>query len=274
MRYTRVVDAYGIAVDEEGRTLVVGPPWALPGGRVEHGEHPEAAVRRWVAQQTGRTVEAIALRDVVTDIDNRVHHDILVFTITVSTGGGGDWRTAEAIGDRPLTARMLGLGPAENNQRIAGVTVHWPRRRVQRFAAYGLATDPARNILLTLISDHYPGAGRWHLPGGGTDFGESPTVGLTRELTEETGQHGVITGLLGVSDRYQKGARGPEGRAMDWHGVRVVYRVRIAEPTPPTVMDHGGSTAAAAWFTLTEAAELPLTEVAAEGLAQLLDGNR
>ena len=47
--------------------------------------------------------------------------------------------------------------------------------RVQRFGAYGYVTDPDGRVLLTLIADGYPGAGRWHLPGGGTDFGESPT---------------------------------------------------------------------------------------------------
>jgi 8-oxo-dGTP diphosphatase len=274
VRHTRVVDAYGVAVDEQGRTLVVGPPWILPGGRVEHGEHPADALLRWVRQQTGRTAQVVALRRVVTDIDNKVHHDVLVFSIDVSAGDGGEWRASGAIGDHSLTGRMLGLVPAENHQRTPGVKVHWPRRRVQRFAAYGLATDPAGNMLLTLISDRYPGAGRWHLPGGGTDFGESPAVGLAREITEETGQQGVIAGLLGVSHRYQKAARGPEGRPMDWHGVRVVYRVRIDNPTAPEVADHGGSTAAAAWFTLAEAAALPLTEVAEEALAQLLAGDR
>jgi ADP-ribose pyrophosphatase YjhB (NUDIX family) len=277
VRYRRVIDVYGVCVDEQGRTLMVGPPWTLPGGRVEHGEHPADALARWVRGQTGRAVEAVALREVVTDIDDRVHHDVLVFTITVSAvfaGAGGTWRAPEDDGTAPLTARLLGLVAAENHQRTPGVKVHWPRSRVQRFAAYGLATDPDGNVLLTLISDRYPGAGRWHLPGGGTDFGESPAVGLTREIVEETGQHGRIVELMAVSHRYQKDARGPEGRAMDWHGVRVVYRVRIDNPTQPEVVDHGGSTSAAAWFTPDEAVALPLTEVAQDALAQLRAGDR
>jgi hypothetical protein len=49
---------------------------------------------------------------------------------------------------------------------------------------------------------------------------------------------------------------------MDWHGIRVVFRVRVAVPTTPVVMDGGGSTAAAGWFPRVRAAELPLTEVA------------
>jgi ADP-ribose pyrophosphatase YjhB (NUDIX family) len=274
VRYRRIIDAYGVCVDEQGRTLTVGSPWTLPGGRVDHGEHPADALLRWVRAQTGRDAEIVGLRDVVTDIDNRTHHDVLVFTITVSAGDGGDWRVVEASGTPPLAARMLGLIETESHQRTPGIKVHWPGGRVQRFAAYGLATDPAGNVLLTLISDRYPGAGRWHLPGGGTDFGESPVVGLAREIEEETGQHGVIDELVAVSNRYQKDARGPEGRPLDWHGVRVVYRVRIDNPTEPEVVDHGGSTAAAAWYTPAEAAALPLTEVAQDALAQLLAGDR
>ncbi len=138
-----------------------------------------------------------------------------------------------------------------------------PTRR-QRFAAYAFATDPSGNVLLTLIAQGYPGAGRWHLPGGGTDFGESAEAGLLREIVEETGQDGEIGPLVSVSHRHQPSVLGPEGIPMDWHGIRVIYRVQVAEPTAPTVMDGGGSTAAAAWFSPARAAELSLTEVALE----------
>ena len=62
--------------------------------------------------------------------------------------------------------------------------------RAQRFAAYAIATDPDDRLLLTRIAPGYPGAGCWHLPGGGTDYGEQPGTALIRELVEETGQAG------------------------------------------------------------------------------------
>lgn len=136
--------------------------------------------------------------------------------------------------------------------------------RRQRFASYGLVTDAAGRVLLSLIASGYPGAGRWHLPGGGTDFGESPASGLIREIVEETGQRARVGELLTVAHRYTPGALGPEGVPLDWHAVRVVFRAYVDEPTQPAVVEAAGSTAEAAWFPVAEAAELTLTEIASE----------
>jgi 8-oxo-dGTP diphosphatase len=136
--------------------------------------------------------------------------------------------------------------------------------RHQRFAAYGLVTDGDGRVLLTLIADGYPGAGLWHLPGGGTDFGEEYADGLLREVVEETDQRVRITSLLAVSHRHQPAARGPEGVPIDWHGVRVIYAAVADTPTQPRVTEIQGSTAVAAWFTPHEAFALGLTEIARE----------
>jgi hypothetical protein len=42
-----------------------------------------------------------------------------------------------------------------------------------------------------------------------------------------------------------------------------VFRVAVAEPTGPRVLDLGGSTAEAGWFLPAVAAALPLTDLAA-----------
>jgi ADP-ribose pyrophosphatase YjhB (NUDIX family) len=138
--------------------------------------------------------------------------------------------------------------------------------RGQRFSAYGVVTDPDGRLLLTLIAENYPGAGTWHLPGGGTEFGEDSAVGLLRELLEETGQVGRITEFLWVVNQHNPAALGPEGRPLDWHGVRVVYRVVVDVPTVPIVREVGGSTAAAGWFTPAEAVSLRLNRATAEAL--------
>ncbi|MCG5462230.1 NUDIX domain-containing protein, partial [Micromonospora sp. MED01] len=172
----------------------------------------------------------------------------------------------------PFTAEALGLPvtplpPAAHRSRDLLPPQH-PDRRL-RFGAYGLVTDPAGRILLTQIADGYPGAGLWHLPGGGTDHGEQPATGLLRELVEEGGQVGRVVELLGVNNLHNPAALGPEGRPLDWHGVRVIYRVLVDVPTDAVVTESaGGSTARAGWFTRDEATDLPLSDIAAVAIGQ------
>jgi ADP-ribose pyrophosphatase YjhB (NUDIX family) len=199
---------------------------------------------------------------VLTDVQHRrgwfggasLHRDTIVFAGDAPTGAGR-WLPLAGLASSPL-APALGLVPApEPVGAPAGPTAP-PGRRRQRFAAYGHVTDPAGNVLLSLIAEGFPGAGEWHLPGGGTEFGESPVAALHREIHEETGQEGEIGELLSITDH-----RVIRGRA-DFHGVRAVYAVRVARPTPARVLEVGGSTASAAWFTLAEARALRLTDVA------------
>ena len=261
--------------------------WTLPGGGVEHGEHPDDAVVREFAEETGFMVRREALRAVTADLamlpgGDLEHTDRIIYD--VSAVGGNlraeadgttdlvDWAGPAELADWPLmpfTAAQLGLAPnfpdlSDKNQEV------FRPERVQRFGAYAAATDPDGRILLAKISEGYPGAGRWHLPGGGTDHGETPEQALARELYEETSQHGRVIGLLGISHRYDPAAMGPEGRPRDWHVIRVLFRVRVDVPAEPVVTEEaGGSTAEAAWFTPGEAAGLALTEFARTALGSV-----
>jgi 8-oxo-dGTP diphosphatase len=89
--------AYALIVDGQGRVLLTRQPdgkghlgpWILPGGGVEHGEHPEEAMIREVREETGQRVLAGALRDVVSDLTTvgrrrRVLHNIrLIYQATL-----------------------------------------------------------------------------------------------------------------------------------------------------------------------------------------------
>lgn len=290
----RRIGAYGVCRDGERVLLVrnsalAGFPgvWQLPGGGLEHAEHPAHAVVREVAEETGLTVEVTGVQAAVADVTAlpdlgvTLHTDRIVFAVAATggtlrgeTNGCTDlvrWLTpdeAAAVPLMPFTAELLGL-PVTPLPHPAPRDASWqpfdpPTDRRQRFAAYGLVTDPAGRILLTMIADGYPGAGRWHLPGGGTDHGEQPITGLLRELVEEAGQLGQVTDLLFVDNLHSPAAVGPEGRPLDWHGVRVVYRVRVDVPTEPMVTElAGGSTARAGWFAPEQVAGLRMTEVAA-----------
>jgi ADP-ribose pyrophosphatase YjhB (NUDIX family) len=298
----RKIAAYGLCTDESARVLLVrastrsGTPgaWSLPGGAVDHGEHPLDTVVRETAAETGLSVNVVRLRDVLADmraLPSRgivLHTDRLLYEVAVRGGSLRDrvgqptdlarWFAvdeAAALPLRPFTAMALDLPPAPVDLRPDGppevpsfYAVPGPDglHRAQRFAAYAVATDPADRVLLTRIAHGYPGGGSWHLPGGGTDYGEQPGIALLRELEEETGQFGELEELLGVASHRDAASLGPEGYPIDWHGVRAFYRVRVPRPTDPTVYDVGGSTAEARWFAVSELDELTCTEVTVEAL--------
>jgi ADP-ribose pyrophosphatase YjhB (NUDIX family) len=259
--------------------------WTLPGGGVDQGEHPDDAVVREFAEETGLRVRIDELRTVTADVarlpgGDLEHTDRIVYDVRTVGGSLRDetdgttdlvrWVDDAELGELPLmpfTGQMLGRAVPAAPVEAADEPLARPVR-VQRFGAYAAATGPDGRILLTLIAPGYPGAGRWHLAGGGTDHGETPEQALARELFEETGQHGRVTGLLGVSHRYDPGARGPEGVPVDWHVIRALFRVSVDVPTEPVVTEEaGGSTAAAAWFTPEEVDTLELTELARAAVA-------
>lgn len=301
----RRIAAYALCTDPEGRFLLVrasaraGTPgvWSLPGGAVDHGEDPNHTVVRETAAETGLSVSVAGLRDVLADmraLPHRgitIHTDRLLYEVTVRGGTLCDrigqptdlarWFTAEeaeALPLRPFTATALGLPPGPVDLRPEGVpdfpsfyAIPGPDglHRAQRFAAYAVASDPEGRLLLTRVAAGYPGAGCWHLPGGGTDYGEQPGAALIRELAEETGQRGRLIELLGVASHRDAASLGPEGYPIDWHGVRAFYRVLVDRPVPAAVTDVGGSTCEARWFDRHELVDLPqaqLTEVTAEAM--------
>ncbi|MBT8227433.1 MAG: NUDIX domain-containing protein [Dactylosporangium sp.] len=268
--------------------------WSLPGGAVDHGENPFDTVVRETAAETGLSVSVGGLSDVLADLRAlpsrgvTIHTDRLIYGVNVRGGSVRDrigqptdlarWVTLTAMEKlplRPFTARALDLPPAAVDLRPdeppefpSFYAVPGPDglHRAQRFAAYAVATDSRDRVLLTKIAPGYPGAGRWHLPGGGTDFGEQPGLALLRELQEETNQYGEIVELLGVASHRDAASLGPEGYPIDWHGVRAFYRVSVCGPTPPRVLDAGGSTCEAHWFDVASTPNLPVTEVTDEAL--------
>ena len=300
----RRIAAYAICRNEDNAVLLVRASdkaatpgvWSLPGGAVDHGENPTDTVVRETAAETGLSVAVTGLYDVYADMRSMPHrgvtiHTDRVFYQTRLRGGSlradrighptdqARWVHAEEAATLPLrqfTAVALELPPAVTDLR-PDQTPEFPSfnavpgpdglHRAQRFAAYGLVTDPTGRLLLTRIADGYPGAGHWHLPGGGTDFGEQPGAALIRELAEETGQLGRLGALLGVASHRDPASLGPEGYPIDWHGVRAFYRVHVARSSRPVIHDVGGSTAEARWFERAEVTALPLTEVTTEALA-------
>jgi 8-oxo-dGTP diphosphatase len=269
----RRLEAYGIATDGD-RVLLAGS--SLPGDVVRHGEDPHETVRRVIAGLTGLPVDVGAPRDVVAAVtvtDAAVEQvDRIIFDIALGGAdlAGGRW--APVTDADPWVRAVLSDSPAVVDDPAVPPSqpASGPVERVQRFSAYGLVTDPAGRILLTRISDGYPGAGTWHLPGGGIDFGERPAAALDRELREETGQTGQVGQLIAIEHAHNPTAYGPEKRPIDWHTVRAIFRVTVTEPTAPRVHEHGGSTDSAAWLTPTDLRKLSLNRLARGIIAKYL----
>ncbi len=132
-----------------------------------------------------------------------------------------------------------------------GTTIRGVPRRRQRIAAYGVCLDGEGRILLARASPAITLQGRWFLPGGGVDHGESPTDSLTREIEEESGLTVTVGPLLDVLSDVRTI---PDGTSL--HTVRIIYRVGSWSGTlRPEV---GGTTDAVGWFTPEEVRAMPL----------------
>lgn len=117
-------------------------------------------------------------------------------------------------------------------------------------AAYAAIVDGQQRILLVRAGP--AGSGRWFLPGGGVEYGESPGDALRREIEEETGQEAGelhLASVLSDVDRI--------GDA-DVHSVRIIYRTEVVGDRPIRTEVPSGSSAEVAWFPLLAAASLDL----------------
>ena len=121
----------------------------------------------------------------------------------------------------------------------------------QRIAAYGVARDVEGRLLLARASPALTLRGRWFLPGGGVQHGESPPDSLRREMEEESGLTVSLGPLLEVLSDVRTI---PDGTSL--HTVRLIYRVESWEGNlrPETE----GTTDAVGWFTLEEIRDMPL----------------
>lgn len=101
--------------------------------------------------------------------------------------------------------------------------------------------------------------GKWEIPGGAVEFGETFEHAIKREIKEEHGIEIKIIELLGVCDHIIP----DEGQ----HWVSPTYICKIVKGTPkmlePEKCDEFG------WFTIQEAEKLPLSIVTKYDISQL-----
>ena len=136
-----------------------------------------------------------------------------------------------------------------------------PRTRLSVYAY--IVSDGA--VLLTQVADGYPDEGHWTLPGGGLDWGEHPLDALRREIYEETGLEGSVRDLIGINSIVFP--TNTDLKLAPLHAIWLVYHATASGE--PSVVDIGGSTAAAAWVRIDALADLPVVDLVTWTLGQV-----
>lgn len=229
------------------RPVLAGGTPTWPQVLLGHGESPAAAALRAVAAAGGPAVAVGPPLAVTHHDEDGVDTLVVDLAVQVAAHGGA------AAGP---------VAPAGHGPPAGAV-------RFRRLAAYAVIVVDER-ILLTQLSTRTPAPGRWTLPGGGIDPGESPVDAVVREVHEETGHVLRAPRLLDVDSSAFAG-RSPSGRLEDFHGVGVIYRGDVVRVVQPHVLDVGGSTADAAWVPLPDLPDLPMSPRSRARLRRVLD---
>jgi 8-oxo-dGTP diphosphatase len=249
--------------------------WTLPGGGIDFGEHPRDAVVREVYEETGLHAEVgdhawIDSALIGSDDRGERHAVRIVYDGWVGADAPEprvvetDGSTVDARWHR-LDDVLSGSVPVVQLVRDA-LEAHMPTKR-QRLAAKALIRRGDR-ILLARLSVHAVETGRWTLPGGGVDHGESPETALVREIDEEAGLTPTVRTLLGVHDAHLTG-NAPDGRREDFHAVNLVYDAEVPDDAEPVVREVDGTTDAVDWIAVAEIAAgvVPVTDLVRFALA-------
>lgn len=116
-----------------------------------------------------------------------------------------------------------------------------------------------RDRVLLVRRGGQPAAGKWSLPGGLVEVGESSVDAIRRELKEECGIDARIVGVAGVIDRITRDA---EGRVR-YHYVLVDYLALVDSDACAA----GSDAADCRWVDVDRVSELDITD----GLVDMIE---
>jgi len=234
--------------------------WTLPGGGLDHGEDPRAALVREIHEETGLAAEVGETAHVYSAHLPRTSRDgmlvdahaiRIVYDAWVAPDAPAprvvevDGSTVEAAW-KSLADVLSGAVPVAALV-VDALAEHGPFR-LQRVAAYAVVRrggPEGGEVLLTRLSARAAHPGAWTLPGGGLGHGERPAAALAREVEEECGLSCEVGELLDVHDTHFSG-QAPSGRIEDYHGVHLLFAAGVGEGEP-RVVEVDGTTEAVAW---------------------------
>ncbi|KIH98394.1 hypothetical protein LP52_13220 [Streptomonospora alba] len=272
-RRGRRVTAHLALVGDDGRAVLPagGPPGEerLPGARVGFGEDPAETARAAAGLPGGTPVAPCEVRTEFAPAPAadggtvELHIDRLYYTAPLAWAG-------PAPAGRSLPVRAAVALPARPGaEELAEEEARRPGPVLRRFSCYGVVTDPAGRILLSRIAPGFPGAGTWHLPGGGVDHGETARAALRREVAEETDQLCGVGELISISHHRRTREPGPESPESDIYAVWVFFHAHVREPRALRVAEVEGSTDDCAWFAADDLAHIPLSTTARRAFTDL-----
>ncbi|MET0904420.1 MAG: NUDIX domain-containing protein [Acidimicrobiales bacterium] len=128
-----------------------------------------------------------------------------------------------------------------------------------RVAAYALCRDDGRILLTRFVAPGHPDHGKWTMPGGRMEWGESARETAHRELLEETGLTAALGEVAGVFSRWftaQESARGEPG-----HVIGIVFHASELSGELRTEFDDEDTTDDAQWFPIADVDALPHVEL-------------
>lgn len=258
------------------------PLWTLPGGGLDHGEDPRAAVLREIVEETGLHAEI--------GQGARVYsmHNPKAAPAEPGKGGRSDYHALRIVYEgwvakdapephvvevggstveaawHPLADVLDGTVPATN--LVQEALADHVRHRLQRVAAYAFIRRDDE-VLLTRISPLGHHSGWWTLPGGGVEHGESPATALVREVAEECGVTCTVGQLIDVHDVHFQGTA-PNGRQEDFHGIHLIYDVVLEPGAEPRLTEVGGTTDDVAWVPVADitSGKVPVLDVVKHAL--------
>ncbi len=162
---------------------------------------------------------------------------------------------------RQIAAEMLADKTGVKTQDVLDLFVREKDYATPKVDVRGAAFREGRILLVKECSD-----GKWALPGGWADVGESPSESVEREVWEESGFTVKAERLAAVYDR----SKHPHRPLMHYHVYKLFFICEITGGEPTT----SNETEEVAFFDESSLPELSITKILPEQIAQMFEYHR